>query len=131
MVWVPRCLAVFVVTASQVTAYRRCKNSGEFEDCHDEVIGPRGWTVAEFSNTDFPQILRPDDIPSIYSPKFVRSPGTNVSEDEPVAGLSIQFVATPVPVRPRSFTREMVGDAAGSSRTGELVPSFLHRSDAR
>ena len=65
-----------------------------------------------FSDADFVQLLRPDDIPPIYQPEFIPAAEATLPADELVIGLSIgdHHRAYPAGIL---FNREMVNDVVG------------------
>ena len=89
-------------------------NDGPFTGTYDEVIGPSGRSVPGFSDADYVQLLRPDDIPPIYAPEFVPSSDAGLPDDEPVIGLSINGDARAYPAG-ILYTREMVNDVVGGA----------------
>ena len=87
---------------------------GEFAGAYDEVIGPDGRAAPGFSDADYVQLLRPDDIPPIYAPEFVASWEASLPDDELVIGLSIDGDARAYPAG-ILYTREMVNDVVGDA----------------
>ncbi len=85
---------------------------GEFAGAYDEIIGADGRAAAGFSDADYVQLLRPDDIPPIYAPEFVAAPQASLPDDELVIVLSINGDARAYPAG-ILYTREMVNDVVG------------------
>ena len=85
---------------------------GEFAGAYDEIIGADGSVVAGFSDADYVQLLRPDDIPPIYAPEFVAATEASLPDDELIIGLSINGDARAYPAG-ILYTREMVNDVVG------------------
>lgn len=88
--------------------------TGEFAGAYDEVIGADGQAAPGFSDADYVQLLRPDDIPPIYAPEFVASSEASLPDDELVIGLSINGDARAYPTG-ILYTREMVNDVVGGA----------------
>lgn len=87
---------------------------GEFVGAYDEIIGADGQVAAGFSDADYVQLLRPDDIPPIYAPEFVAATEASLPDDELVIGLSINGDARAYPAG-ILYTREMVNDVVGDA----------------
>ena len=87
---------------------------GEFAGAYDEIIGADGRAVAGFSDADYVQLLRPDDIPPIYAPEFVAASEAMLPDDELVIGLAVNGDARAYPAG-ILFTREMVNDVVGGA----------------
>ena len=86
---------------------------GQFAGAYDEIIGADGPVAPGFSDADYVQLLRPDDIPPIYAPEFVASSQASLPDDELVIGLSVNGDARAYPAG-ILYTREMVNDVVGS-----------------
>ena len=82
---------------------------GQFVGSYEEVIELPGPLAPGFSDAEFVQLLRPDDIPPIYSPVFVPASKANLPDDELVIGLAIGDDARAYPAG-ILFFREMVND---------------------
>ena len=89
---------------------------GEFAGAYDEIIGADGRPAADFSDADYVQLLRPDDIPPIYAPEFVAASEATLPDDELVIGLAVNGDARAYPAG-ILFTREMVNDVVGGAPT--------------
>ena len=87
-------------------------NSGQFIGSYEEVIELPGPVAAGFSDSDFDQLLRPDDIPPVYSPMFVPASEADLPDDELVIGLAIGDDTRTYPAG-ILFAREMVNDVVG------------------
>ena len=87
---------------------------GEFAGAYDEIIGADGRPAADFSDADYVQLLRPDDIPPIYAPEFVAASEATLPDDELVIGLAVNGDARAYPAG-ILFTREMVNDMVGGA----------------
>ena len=89
---------------------------GEYAGAYDEIIGADGRAAPGFSDADYVQLLRPDDIPPIYAPEFVASSEANLPDDELVIGLAINDEARAYPAG-ILYNREMVNDVVGGAPT--------------
>ncbi len=87
-------------------------SAGQFVGSYEEVIDLPAPTAPGFSDADFVQLLRPDDIPPIYHPEFVDPRVANLPDDELVIGLAIGDDARAYPTG-ILFTREIVNDVVG------------------
>lgn len=107
------CLALLSAVACQADSPPAEPDPAQFIGSFDEVIGPRGTTIAEFTDADFVQLLRPDDIPPIYAPEFIPAAEAILPADELVIGLSIanDHRAYPAGIL---FNREMVNDVVAN-----------------
>ena len=83
--------------------------AGHFVGSYEEIIELPGPVAPGFSDADFVQLLRPDDIPPIYSPVFVPASDANLPSDELVIGLAIGNHARAYPTG-ILFSREIVND---------------------
>ena len=104
------CLALLFPTSCRADAPASPEpNRDQFVGSLDEVIGPRGGAVPGFSDADFVQLLRPDDIPPIYEPAFIPAAEAALPDEALVIGLSIgdDHRAYPAGIL---FNREMVND---------------------
>ena len=54
----------------------------------DEIFGADGPPATDFSDGDYVQVRRPDDIRPIYNPDFVSAGNADLPDDELVIGLS-------------------------------------------
>ena len=117
---VPSCLvALAVLLASACAAPEPPPSptgyySGEFVGAYDELLGPSGQPAPGFSDADYVQLLRPDDIPPIYAPQFVAASDANLPDYELVIGLTVNGDARAYPAG-ILFTREMVNDVVGGA----------------
>lgn len=82
---------------------------GQFVGSYEEVIDLPSPAIPGFSDADFVQLLRPDDIPPIYHPEFVPADAANLPDDELVIGLVIDDDARAYPAG-ILFTREIIND---------------------
>ena len=89
-------------------------SDGQFTGAYDEILGADGSTVSGFSDADYVQLLRPDDIPPIYAPEFAAASEASLPDDELVIGLSINGDARAYPAG-ILYTREMVNDVVGGA----------------
>ena len=85
---------------------------GQFVGSYEEIIELPDPVAPGFSDADFVQLLRPDDIPPIYSPVFVPASAANLPDDELVVGLAIDNDARAYPTG-ILFSREIVNDVVG------------------
>ena len=85
---------------------------GQFVGSYEEIIELPDPVAPGFSDADFVQLLRPDDIPPIYSPVFVPASAVNLPDDELVVGLAIDNDARAYPTG-ILFSREIVNDVVG------------------
>ena len=86
--------------------------AGSFVGAYDETTGPQGPTAPGFSDSEFIQLLLPDDIPPIYEPRFVTADEADLPGDELIIGLSINGDDRAYPTG-ILFTRELVNDVVG------------------
>lgn len=89
-------------------------SDGQFAGAYDEIIGADGPAALGFSDADYVQLLRPDDIPPIYAPEFVPASQAPLPDDELVIGLSINDDARAYPAG-ILYIREMVNDVVGGA----------------
>ena len=89
-------------------------HAGRFVGAYDEIIGADGRAGPGFSDADYVQLLRPDDIPPIYAPQFVAASDANLPDDELVIGLAVNGDARAYPAG-ILYTREMVNDVVGGA----------------
>ena len=82
---------------------------GQFVGSYEEVIELPSPFAPGFTDAEFVQLLRPDDIPPVYSPVFVPAHEANLPDDELVIGLAIGNDARAYPAG-ILFFREMVND---------------------
>lgn len=75
----------------------------------DEVIGPKGPLGPGFDDSDFRQLRRPDDIPTVYHRRFLGSDETDLADGDLVIGLKINGEARAYPAG-LLYHREMVND---------------------
>ena len=78
----------------------------------DEIFGADGRPATDFSDGDYVQVRRPDDIRPIYNPDFVSAANADLSDDELVIGLSINGEARAYPAG-ILYIRELVNDEVG------------------
>ena len=87
-------------------------NAGVFAGGYDEIIGADGPAAADFTDGDYVQLRRPDDIPPIYAPEFVAPEAAGWPEGEPVVGLALNGDARAYPAG-ILYRRELVNDVVG------------------
>ena len=87
-------------------------NAGVFAGGYDEIIGAGGPPAADFTDGDYVQLRRPDDIPPIYAPEFVAPDAADWPEGEPVVGLALNGAARAYPAG-ILYRRELVNDVVG------------------
>ena len=87
-------------------------NAGVFAGGYDEIIGADGPPAADFTDGDYVQLRRPDDIPPIYAPEFVAPEAAGWPEGEPVIGLALNGDARAYPAG-ILYRRELVNDVVG------------------
>ncbi len=80
----------------------------------DEIFGAEGRPATDFSDGDYAQVRRPDDIRPIYAPDFVSAANADLPDDELVIGLSINGEARAYPAG-ILYTRELVNDEVGGA----------------
>ena len=78
----------------------------------DEFIGPTGPTAPDFVDSAYHQLRRPDDIPPVYDPMFIKAAAANLQDDELVIGLVVNGDARAYPLA-ILYNREMVNDVVG------------------
>ena len=78
----------------------------------DEIFGADGRPATDFSDGDYVQVRRPDDIRPIYAPDFVSAANADLPDDELVIGLSINGEARAYPAG-ILYIRELVNDEVG------------------
>ena len=78
----------------------------------DEIFGADGRPATDFSDGDYVQVRRPDDIRPIYTPDFVSAGNADLPDDELVIGLSINGEARAYPAG-ILYIRELVNDEVG------------------
>ena len=97
----------------------------------DEIFGADGQPATDFSDGDYVQVRRPDDIRPIYNPDFVSAANADRSDDELVIGLSINGETRAYPAG-ILYIRELVNDEVGGCTSGrQLVSALLHRDGTR
>ena len=87
-------------------------NAGVFAGGYDEIIGADGPPAADFTDGDYVQLRRPDDIPPIYAPEFVAPEAAGWPDSEPVIGLALNGDARAYPAG-ILYRRELVNDVVG------------------
>ena len=87
-------------------------NAGVFAGGYDEIIGVDGPPAPDFTDGDYVQLRRPDDIPPIYAPEFVAPEAAGWPDGEPVVGLALNGDARAYPAG-ILYRRELVNDVVG------------------